>query len=81
MNKVFGFRGKLVNQTVIVSTLIDLRFGQKENQQFITLKIYFKVFMFVAREWTSGHVCDWQEVFQSPIASTLKYTLKNIKTA
>lgn len=46
MNKVFGFRGKLVNQTV-VSTLIDLRFGQKESQQFITLKIYLKVFMFV----------------------------------
>lgn len=47
MNKVFGFRDKLLNQTVIVSTLIDLRFGLKENQQFIILKIYFKIFMFV----------------------------------
>lgn len=47
MNKVFGFRDKELNQTVTVSTLIDLRFGQKENQQFIILKIYFKIFMFV----------------------------------
>lgn len=39
MNKVFGFRDKILNQTVIVPTLVDLRFGQKENQQFIMLKI------------------------------------------
>lgn len=57
MNKVFGFRGKLLNQTVIVSTLINLRFGQKENQQFIILKIYFKIFMFVTLRIEPQVVC------------------------
>lgn len=81
MNRVFGFRDKLLNQTVIVSILIDLRFGQKGNQQFIILKIYFKIFMFITLGIEPQVMCDWQEAFHSPIAPILKYTLENVEIA